>query len=118
MYKLTDRRLKKAEPILEKYRTELHGRGDFMVRVFERELRDCWGLGYQELKDIFKQLSKMARYRYLATYYMENSNAPTVASEFKRVLASLYGVTSRKGYDAPERELKREAFWEKIKARK
>jgi hypothetical protein len=117
MYKLTERRRAKAEPILEKYRTQLQEKGVIDAQQFEKELRDCWNTGYQEMKDIAKQLLKISQYRFLAAYYMEHSNGmrTLVASEFKEALAHLYGV---KHYDSPDRESKRRAFWKGLKTRK
>jgi hypothetical protein len=114
MYKLTERRLEKAKPILEKYRAELHGSGSVMARDLERELKDCWNTGYRELKDIFIQLSKITHYRYLAAFYMEHSAQGRVVSEFWSPLVELYGMSSRKEYHDPETDQKREAFWQKF----
>ena len=110
MYKVTSRRLAKAEPILDQYRAELHRRGTIDVHAFETALRDCWNVGYKEMKDLAEHLSKIARYRYLAAYYMENSNGSRqlVAAEFKDVLAELYGLD---WYDAKDREPRRKKFW-------
>ena len=108
MARLTERRFEKAKAILDKYREDLHRTGSISAGILEKELRDCWDTGYQELKGIIIDLSKRDHYRYLAAYYMEHSNAPGVVAEFKPVLAALYGI---KYYDGPEREHGRKAFW-------
>jgi hypothetical protein len=115
MYRLTDKRLQKAQPILDKYRADLFTARSFAVRGLERELRDTWSLGYQELKDIIRELLKNDRYREVAAYYMERSNPVGVVSEFQQPLAYLYGL---KWFHAPEREGKRAAFWERVFATK
>jgi hypothetical protein len=114
MYRLTERRFARAKPILDKYRERLHTAGDISAGELERELRDCWGVGYQALKGIIEDLAKRNHYRYLAAYYMEHSSAPGVVSEFKPVLAKMYGIRSY-GH-SPDRESKREAFWQGMKS--
>jgi hypothetical protein len=110
MANLTQRRFEKAKPLLDKYREQLHSTGHTSAEDLEHELRECWGVGYQELKQIIIDLSKRDHYRYLAACYMENSNAPCVIEEFKAVLAAMYGI---KSYDhAPDREEKQRAFWQ------
>jgi hypothetical protein len=58
MYKLTDRRLNSAKVILDKYRELLRTSHRINSMMMEKELRDCWGLGYQALKGIIMALSK------------------------------------------------------------
>jgi hypothetical protein len=109
VYKLTKRRLDAAEPILEKYRSHLHKSRHMQSMVLERELRDCWGIGYQELKDIIIDLAKTDRYRLVAAYYMQHQNAPGPVSEFQKPLADLYGTPH---YDPFDKDGKQKAFWE------
>lgn len=110
MYKLTERRLEAAELILERYRAELIECGLFHAGSLERELRDVWSIGYQEIKDIMIDIVKRhERYHYIAIYYMEHSNSPGVVSEFKRTLADEYGIAS---YDHGERKAAQKEFWE------
>jgi hypothetical protein len=101
MYKVTQRRLTKAQPILERHRAELHRSGMTDARAVEMALRECWNVGYQEMKDLAADLLKQERYRFLAAYYMENSNGSRqrVAMEFKDDLAKLYGI---RWYDAKD----------------
>ena len=113
MYRLTERRLAKAEPILQEYRAKLHTEGAINAHGFEMELRQCWGIGYQELKSIIEDLSKIDDYVFLAAYYMEHSSAPGVVMEFKRSLARLYGIDH---FDASDRKAKREAFWQRMES--
>jgi hypothetical protein len=103
MYKLTERRFAKAKPILNRYRMQLHETGFASARGLEKELRDCWNIGYQELKDIIIALSKRPYYRYLAACYME-MGYPDVVIEFQPVLADMYGS-------------KRGDFWKGLKAK-
>lgn len=114
MYRLTERRLKKVEPILEKYRAEIHKTDYMTALVFERELRDCLNMGYQALKGIAKDLAKIERYKYLAARYMEKSGAGSgVVGEFQKPLAKLYGIVH---YDPPKlREAARKIFWKGMK---
>ncbi len=112
MYRLTEKRLASAEAILGKYRAELFANRCFNAQIFERELRDLWQTGYQEMKSIALQLLKNERYREVAVYYMEHSNPGTgVAAEFKRALASLYGMES---FHAVERDEMRKKFWASV----
>lgn len=111
MFKLTDRRFAVAEPILERYLGQFLTAGEFDVQGLERELYETWNVTYRELKDVAIQLVEIPRFRRFAAYYMENSNGirGLVATEFKEVLAKLYGT---KWYDAPDREQRRQEFWE------
>jgi hypothetical protein len=111
MYRLTERRLASAQPILEKHRAELFQRHSFDAQSLERELRDTWRLGYRELKGIMRDMLKHERYREVAAYYMEHSSARGVVSEFQQPLASLYGI---KSYHAPERKEMRSKFWARV----
>ena len=112
MFRITERRLANAEAILEKYRGELFAKRSFDAQSFERELRDLWQTGYQEMKSVALQLLKNERYREIAVYYMEHSNPGTgVAAEFKVPLASVYGV---KSFDGPEREQMQTRFWASV----
>jgi hypothetical protein len=112
MYRLTQKRLASAEAILEKYRAQLFANKSFDARSFELELRHLWQTGYREMKWVAVQLLKNERYREVAVYYMEHSNPATaVATEFKRPLASIYGV---KAFDAPEREQMQKKFWANV----
>lgn len=112
MYRLTEKRLARAEGILEKYRAELFAKRSFDALIFERELRELWKVGYQEMKSIAGDMLKNERYHEVAAYYMEHSNPGAgVAAEFKLPLASLYGVRS---FDAPEREEMRKRFWTNV----
>lgn len=104
MYKLTENRLRAAHAILEKYRDALYETQGIRCMDFEHELRDCWGVGYQSLKDIIIDLSKLDRYEHLAAYYMQFQNPTGVVSEFQGRLAEIYG--SRHATDA-------DAYWER-----
>ena len=112
MYRLTEKRLARAEGILEKYRAELFAKRSFSAESFERELRELWKVGYQQMKSIARDMLNKERYREVAAYYMEHSNPGTgVAAEFRLPLASLYGIRS---YHAPEREQMRTKFWARV----
>jgi len=118
MYKVTERRLKKAEPILERFRMQLQKSGKVDAHRLELDLRECWNVGYQEMKWLAMGLAKLPRFRFLAVYYMENSNTggrACVASEFKGVLARIYGV---KAYHSEERDSKRDEFWKTMQTEK
>jgi len=113
VYRLTERRFQKAQSILERYREELCENLTCNASRLERELRDCWEIGYQELKSIMRDLMKRDSFKHLAVYYMEHSNASVgVVDDLKAVLAKVYGVSH---YCAPEMEEKREAFWEEFR---
>ncbi len=108
MYRLTTRRLQKAKDVLEKYRTLLRAKLAFDAGQLEHELRQCWDLGYQELKDIMADMLRHERYRHVAIYYMEHSNCTGVVSEFQSPLAKVYGI---RGYFDPDRQKKQQEFW-------
>ena len=94
MYRLTDRRLAKAKQLLEGYRSNLAEHGRFNVSVMDHELKEIWNIGYQELKGvIIDMFENHERYRYVAVYYMEHSNATGVVGEFQDPLADAYGIT-------------------------
>jgi hypothetical protein len=114
MYRLTDDRFEKAQPTLERYRTQLHTRRKIDAKGFEKELRTCWDTGYREVKDILKRLSETTRYKFLAAYYMEHSDGSKPLTEFWPTLSELYGVDY---YQSPMRESKREAFWRKLRTK-
>ena len=111
MYRLTEKRFQKAKLILEKYRNQLHRTGQIEAGFFERELGQCWNLGYKALKGVMRDLLKEPRYRFLAAYYMEHSNAPGVVMEFQNPLAGVYGISY---YHSKDREKKKAAFWAKM----
>ena len=108
MSRLTERRLEKARPILEKYREDYLCNGRIETGQFENELRACWNMGYQELKDLIEDMLKIPQYRRIAAYYMQFSNPPGPVSEFKPHLAKLYGLET---YDCKERHAARDAYW-------
>ena len=81
MYKLTQIRFDKAKEILDRYNADFLKRRDLRDGELERELRDIWDMGYQELKDIMIQLSERPEYRLMALRYME-SGCPGVVCEF------------------------------------
>jgi hypothetical protein len=110
MYKLTDRRLDTAELILEEARASLIERGSINPYSFEHQLREIWNIGYQEIKDVMNDIVKRhPRFKFVAIYYMENSNPGGVVSEFKKTLASEYGLPS---YDRNAIASLRERYWE------
>ena len=114
MYRLTDRRLAKAEQLLEQYRSELVEHGRFNVTAMDHELKDLWNIGYQELKDVVVDMYKNHdRYKYVAVYYMEHSNDIGVAGEFKPILADAYGL---KRYHDDDLDASRQRFWENATA--
>lgn len=108
MYRLTATRLAKAKDILEKYRASLCAKLAFNAGQFEHELRQRWGLGYQELKDVMQDMLSNERYRHTAIYYMEHSNCTGVVSEFQAPLAKAYGVEWYFGADCQQ---KQQEFW-------
>lgn len=113
MYKVTDRRFQKAESILEEYRDSLNKNLDYDTHAFEMELRNCWDVGYQEIKDLLIDLiKKHPRYKHLALYYMQFQNAPGPVCEFHETLAKEYGAEN---YYSDEFEQKKDRFWEIFK---
>ena len=112
MYRLTERRLAKALDILEKYRAQLRKCMRFEAGCFERELCECWGVGYREMKGLAEDMLKNERYRHVAVYYMEHSNTPGVSDNFKDPLSRVYGI---KWYNDPDMPEKRDMFWAKFK---
>ena len=74
MYKLTERRLTKARSILDEANADLKRSHHINTSSFEMELRDCWELGYQELKDIFCQMLKMEEFQKRACVILTGSS--------------------------------------------
>ena len=112
---LAERSLKKAEPILEKYRNELYETGNISRGALKKELLQSGAFtGFEgSAKLFFIQAAKATRYRYLVAYYMEHSAQGRVNSEFKSSLAKLYGIDD---YHSPEKGRMRKAFWAELKA--
>jgi hypothetical protein len=109
MYDLTEARLERARPILERYRSKLIETRAFEPHEFENELRVALFLGYRELRAIVVEiLEQHERYRYVAAYYMEHISANGVLLEFQEALAKAYGI---RAYDSPELEDAGKAFW-------
>lgn len=110
MYRLTERRFEAALSIFEKYQTHIDAGYHINSLAFERELRDCWNVGYRELKDILIQLLSNPRYELLAASYMETSNGGQIVTEFQESLERLYGSQQCHGSDWTQ---KRDDFWNK-----
>ena len=108
MYRFTERRLSDAKPILEKHRQLLATTGEFRAAALEMQLRKLWAVGNRELKDIMIDMLRHARFRLVASYYMEHANCPGPVSEFKQPLAQEYGIPY---YHADDREEQRAAYW-------
>ena len=106
---MTERRFQKAKPILDRYRDRLMKTQRLDTVMFEKELREVWGLHYQALKTVMIDLAARLEYVYLAARYMEGG-FPGVISEFQAPLAKLYGIAWY--YDA-DRDQKQTEFWEK-----
>ena len=112
MYRLTDIRFQKAEHILDKYRKLLHENFQYDTGLLENELRECWDVGYQELKSILKDLiKKQPKFLHLALYYMQFLGHSPVA-EFKSTLVTHYGADR---YGTDDFKAKQKAFWEHFK---
>jgi len=113
MYTLTNRRFQQAEGIFEKYQDVLFKNLKYDTGDFERELKNCWDVGYQEIKSILIDLvKKHPKFRYLALYYMQFQNPSGPISEFLETLAEQYGVEY---YRSDECKTKQEEFWESFK---
>ena len=109
MYRLTERRLAAAQEILDRYADWLQDRHGINSAMLEKELRDVWDIGYQELKDIIIDMLNQDGYRLIAAYYMQHQSATGPVSEFQPHLARLYGTRM---YDPFDEEGKQSAFWE------
>ena len=113
MSRLTERRLEKALPILERYRDELRKTGSIEPIIMERELAECWKSDYKGMKDIFIDMSFDDDFKYIAIYYMQHQ-APDVVREFQDRLASVYGL-SYWHFNAELRECAARIFWDEFK---
>ncbi len=107
---LTPSRLNRAKPNLDRYRDLLLKTGKLNFPAFEKELKEAWKVGYQELKSMIIDLVKRQEYTPLAVRYMEEGE-PGVAAEFKRHLAKIYDV---KSYHAKDREEKQKQYWDRV----
>ena len=112
MYRLTDIRFQKAKHILDKYQELLHENLEYSTGLLEKELRECWNVGYQEIKSILKDLiKKHPKYLHLALYYMQfQGHSPVV--EFQSTLAAHYGADD---YGTDDFKAKKKEFWENFK---
>lgn len=108
MYKLTQRREAKALPILDGAYASLANRGRFDVHALERELRECWNVGYHELYQILEDSFRNDRWRYVSVYYMERVQ-PALTMELRHALTKAYGV--RRGSAKSEWDACRMKFW-------
>lgn len=91
MFKVTDRRLEKARPTLDDYVRKLDEFRKFDAGSLEKELKDIWGTGYQEIKSAIVDLYKNhgGDYGRVAEYYMRHQ-AP--AGMMNRSFKSALGV--------------------------
>ncbi|MBQ6247275.1 MAG: hypothetical protein IJK04_10445 [Kiritimatiellae bacterium] len=110
MYKLTPNREAKAHQILERAYASLMSRGWFDAHDLERELRDCWNVGYHELYQILEDSFRDDRWLYVSAYYMEHVH-PSPTSELQHALAKAYGIPKRGANGA--RETYRAEFWKR-----
>ena len=111
MYKFTKRREQKALQILECAYESLAAHGAFCVHTFERELRECWHIGYYEFYQVHEDAYRDEWWRYVAVYYFEHQ-APRPTCEHQRALAKAYGI-ARYCADATGIACARKAFWKK-----
>lgn len=109
-YKLTEKRLKKAESILDAAFSLLikNKAKEFLPRSFELDLCECWNVGYKELKFIMLDMLSHEKYKYLAVRYMEHTDGTGVKVEFQRHLADIHGVSE---YNRLTYDKDRELFW-------
>jgi hypothetical protein len=110
MYKLTEKRLEEAHGILEKYREQLRTKRYMDSSGLDAELRQCWQIWYQQLKDIMIDMLSNERYKHVAAFYMQHQNAIGPVSEFKPHLAELYGTDD---YDHFDKDGSQKAYWDR-----
>ena len=108
MAQLTEKRLEKVAPILDRFRELLVRDRRFSTSSLEDELCEAIGTGYRGLKDFVEDLLRHPDHRHVALYYMQYSNASGPVVEFWGPLADAYGVSS---YHADNREAAQESFW-------
>lgn len=114
-YRMTDRRMEKAQPILDTYRGRWVKSGFYDVQQFENEIKQTLDLHYKQAQDVLVDLLKNQRYQLMVLYYMQHHNVPGPPSEFKRHLAKAYGL---KIYDCSEREEAQNSFWKRFSTAK
>ena len=110
MYKLTQRREAKALPILEGAYASLASHGRFDVHALERELRECWNVGYHELYQILEDSFRNDRWLYVSVYYMERVHL-SLTTELRHALAKAYGVPAKSAEN--EWDACRTEFWKR-----
>lgn len=113
MYKLTERRMVKVQPILEAYRGELRCYGTFDADRFESAMKAALDTGYQEMKSVADQLLKNDRFCAVAVFYMENMGVPGPCVEFQHSLAKVYGL---RYYEDPQQDEARANLWKRLKS--
>lgn len=109
MAHVTARRLEKVRPILDMCNESLTKNKRFDTHSLESNLKETLDTGYMGVKTFVQDLVKNEDYRLISLYYMERSNVPGVASEFKSILAKAYGIEN---YDSAEREPAQKLFWD------
>ncbi len=107
--KLTARRLDAIRDVLEKYSRQLQADRDFNCDLLETELRDRLEAGYKDIKGLMEDLLSVPFAKYVAVFYMENSNPMGVSVEFQAPLAQVYGISH---YGDNRRDEARENLWQ------
>lgn len=108
MAHVTDRRLAKITPILERYREKLRSHRSFSARQLEHEIRDELNFGYTSIKTFVPELCKYAEHLHVAVYCMQHMNTPGPIAQHKLAIARVLGIRS---YNSNDREQAEHSFW-------
>ena len=84
MHKLTDKRKERASGILAKHNGRMKISGIDAANL-ERELIKCWGLAYQDIKEIMIDMfDHHPEYKELSISYMKHFPSPEFSSCFQK----------------------------------
>jgi len=110
-YRLTEKRLREARPILDAaFEFLVEMRGAYLPAQFERDMTRCWGVGHKELKQIMDDLLRHDQYKYVAVRYME-CNFCRLTRECQAFLKKFHGI---KTYDEKTYPEIRKPFWDEF----
>jgi hypothetical protein len=115
MFKLTEKRMLRLKPILEKYRSALFYKRAFKTHEFEADVKAALETGVHGFPSVVQQLLKNENYQIVAVYYVENCETTGIPSEFREQLARFYGA--RNLYDSTLAETRKQ-FWKEVFAGK
>jgi hypothetical protein len=116
MFTLTEARLSKVQPILDRYRSELYTEGTHRHEECDGELKAALKVGADDLRGLWQEVFvRYPRYKYVAAYAMQFGAQEAPAAEHRPMLRGLYKTVAGGGDDLGKTG---DAFWERFKSKK